>query len=101
MLDEKIIKRDITLELISKSPEILSELMAPAKQIDSIRVINVDGLRGGDGAPQTAADSVVGAILKAGAALPLLKELLDFSKIDTDTVKRTISEMPGIRGLKK
>ncbi len=100
VLDEKIIKRDITLELISKSPEILSELMSPAKHIDSIRVINVDGL-GGNGGSQTAVDGVMGAILKAGAAFPLLKELLDFSRIDADSLKRAVSEMPGIRELRR
>jgi hypothetical protein len=60
----------------------------------------VDGLRG-DGSSQTATDGVVSAILKAGAALPLLKELLDFSKIDADSLKRAVSEMPSIRELKR
>ncbi len=100
VLDEKIIKRDIALELIAKSPEILKELMSPAGKIESIKVIHVDGL-GGDAGSQTAIDGIVGAILKAGAALPLIKELLDFSRIDADTIKRAVSEMPGVREIKK
>jgi uncharacterized membrane protein YqiK len=100
ILDEKIIRRDISLGLIQKSPDILRELMVPAKAIESIRVIHVDGL-GGDTNSPSGVDSVVGAFLRAGAAMPLLRELLDFSKVDPETLQKVVSQFPGLKDLVK
>jgi len=99
VLDSKIIERDIVLELIGKLPEILRELMTPAKSIDSIRVLHVDGLTGG-GEGVGGVDSVISSFLRAGAALPLLKELLEFAKIDTASLRQLIRQVPGsIKGV--
>lgn len=101
-LDEKIIRRDVLLELIARAPQIVGELMAPAKQIESIKVLDINGWRGaGDGSQGFAASGigrVIGAFLEAGAALPLLKEILDFSQVDTGgTIKRLVEQIPGLR----
>src|SRR5574341_515203 len=40
-LDQKIIQRDIMLELLARAPQIVGELMAPARQIESIKVLDV------------------------------------------------------------
>jgi uncharacterized membrane protein YqiK len=96
VLDEKIVQRDIALELIEKAPQILSELMAPAQKIEGIKVLHVDGL-GNGGGHSSGVDSVVGAFLKAGAAMPLLKELLEFSRIDKGKLKGVVSQVPGLK----
>jgi len=106
-VDEKIIHRDIMLELINKSPQILSELMAPAKNIESIKVLDINGWRpSGEGnASATSGSSgvmnVVNAILNAGAALPLLREILEFSKVDNTIIEKVSNYIPGLRGGKK
>lgn len=100
ILDEKIINRDIALELIARSPDIIKELMSPAKQIESIKVIHLDGLKGDD-ALHSPVDGILGAIIRVGAALPLLKELLNFTKIDAEALKKLLSEMPVVKEVKR
>lgn len=96
ILEDRIIHRDITLELIEKAPQILAQLMAPAQKIEGIKVLHVDGL-GTDGGPSNAIDGVVGAFLKAGAAMPLLKELLEFSNVQTEELQKVMRRVPGLR----
>ncbi|GIW42654.1 MAG: flotillin [Candidatus Binatia bacterium] len=92
ILGEKFIVRDIAQALIERAPEIASELMAPAKQIESIRVLSVSGL-GADGAADTSGvGGVLAAFLRSGAALPLLKEILDFAGIDREKALQKITE---------
>jgi uncharacterized membrane protein YqiK len=82
LVAEKVIARDVALRLLERMPEILREAMEPARHIDSIRVMDVRGL-GGDARADSAADPIrriYEALLGAGAALPLLRELLDFGE---------------------
>jgi len=52
------------------------------------------GSIGGNG---SSVDRVVGSFLRAGAAMPLLKEILEFWKIKTlDTVHKVMSHIPGL-----
>jgi uncharacterized membrane protein YqiK len=81
-IDAKLIQREVMLRLIDRLPEIAKELMEPARHIDSIRVLDVNGFgaRGADGAPAAGepVQRVFEALLGAGAALPMLRELLAF-----------------------
>jgi hypothetical protein len=70
--------------------------MAPAQKIEGIKVLHIDGLGNGGGF-SNGVEGVVGAFLKAGAAMPLLKELLDFSRLDKDALKGAVSQIPGLK----
>lgn len=99
-IEPKVISRDILLSLIEKSPQLVGELMAPPKQIDSIKILDVHGLSGAGGGNggDSAVGKVIGAFLNAGAALPLLKELLDFAKVEPEQAIRRIAEqLPGLK----
>jgi uncharacterized membrane protein YqiK len=104
LTDAKIIYRDLVSALIERSPQILAELMTPAKSIDSIKVLNINGMgvgTNGLGAHDSSvATGVIRAFLEAGAALPLLKELLAFTQGEgEDVIKKLIERMPGLAEL--
>lgn len=84
----RLVMRELLLKLIDKSPELARELMAPAKAIKEIRVLQTSGMGGGNGANGQPALGVMSPILKtvleAGAAYPLLRELMSFAEIDKD-----------------
>jgi hypothetical protein len=75
-------------------PDVTRELMTPARAISEIKVLQLQGLgangAGGEGAGQApglgVASPVLKAILEAGAAYPLLREMLAFSQVDTDKI---------------
>jgi uncharacterized membrane protein YqiK len=83
-IDPKLIQREVWLRLIDRLPELAKELMEPARHIDSIRVLDVNGLggRAAEGAPAGGepVQRVFEALLGAGAAMPLLRELLRFGE---------------------
>lgn len=100
-LDQKIINRDILVELIQRAPQIVGELMAPAKQIESIKILDVKGLGGGgDAAAQGSVERVIQSFLSAGAALPLLREFLDFAKVEPEALVQQLAEkLPVVKEL--
>jgi uncharacterized membrane protein YqiK len=93
LLAEKFIYRDVAKALIERAPEIAAELMAPAKQIQSIRVLDINGLGGNGGtADSSGVVGVINAFLRSGAVLPLLRELLDFAGVDREKAVQKLSE---------
>jgi uncharacterized membrane protein YqiK len=79
----------VKLALISALPKIIEESVRPMEKIDSIRIMQVEGLNGGGGAPHHAADAApaatgpgnlaeqaVGAALRYRAYAPVLDKLL-------------------------
>jgi len=98
-LNERIISRDLLLALIERAPQIVGELMAPAKQIESIKILDINGFKlDGANGESSAVGRVINSFLSAGAALPLLKELLDFSKMDPQQLlKRVAEQLPGLK----
>jgi flotillin len=93
-LDQKVIQRDVFLRFIDKAPQILGEMMAPARQIDSIKVLDMRGWGGngeGAGGEGSGISRVVNAFLHAGAALPLLREFLDFAKVDPEGMLKQVT----------
>ena len=85
----KFVLRDVALQAIERMPEIARELMEPAKAIKEIRVLQSSGFGGGsnasDGRPALGAMSpILKSILEAGAAYPMMRELLTFAKVDQE-----------------
>ncbi len=95
-ISEKIINRDILLSLIEKAPDILSELMAPAKNIEGIKIFQIDGYRSETQSPSIPL-GIINAIIGAGALIPILKELIDFSKLDRKVIDKIAEYIPSIK----
>jgi uncharacterized membrane protein YqiK len=86
----KFVLRDVATKLVDTMPELARELMAPAKAIREIKVLQTGGFGGGNGAadgsrPALGAMSpILKSVLEAGAAYPLLRELMAFAKVDQE-----------------
>lgn len=107
LTDNKLIYRDVLLKLIEQLPAIAKEAMEPARHIDSIRVLDVNGLGGvgaqGDGAASDPVGRVYQALLSTGAALPMLRELLSFGKASEmlEKIEETFPELKNVVELRK
>jgi flotillin len=75
---------------VTSLPEIVREAMKPAEKISDIRVLNVSG-GGISSGNHGGAGKIVSAFLEAGAAFPLLREMLKFAGIDGDSA--SLSEL--------
>jgi uncharacterized membrane protein YqiK len=97
-LEDRLVLRDVALALIARAPEIARELMEPARHIDSIRVLDLGGrgARAGEGSAGDPIARVWEAVLGAGAALPLLRELLAFAD-SSGLVERLEQAIAGLR----
>lgn len=90
----KFLLRDVALKALDVLPEVTRELMEPAKAISEIKVLQLQGTSGGAAngegnghAPAFgAASPILKTILEAGAAYPLLREMMAFSQVDTDKI---------------
>jgi flotillin len=101
-LSEKIINRDILLNLIDKAPTIISELMSPAKNIEGIKILQIDGHRPDSSqASNSIPIGIINAIISAGALIPVLKEILEFSKIDKKTIEKIAEYIPSFKSSEK
>ncbi len=95
--DQRILNNEALLKLIQSLPEVTGELMKPAEQIESIRILDLGGNGSGNGASGGNVGKIFGSILQAGAALPMLKEVLNFGGIDTQDLAKTVSQyVPGL-----
>ena len=88
--EPQVLVSDAVLALVEALPEVTNELMKPAERIESIRVLDLGG-NGGNGSSGSM-NRILGSIINAGAAMPLLKELVNFSGIDTARIGQTISD---------
>ncbi|MGD0676077.1 MAG: flotillin domain-containing protein [Polyangiaceae bacterium] len=97
----KFVLRDVVSHAIDRMPDIARELMAPAKAIREIRVLQTGGMTaGGNGAglPALGAMSpILKSILEAGAAYPLLREMMQFANVDpeklTEKARAALNEL--------
>jgi hypothetical protein len=85
----KFVLRDVALKLIGTMPELTRELMTPAKAIREIKVLQTGGFGGGghgsDSRPALGTMSpILKSVLEAGAAYPLMRELMSFAKVDQE-----------------
>lgn len=90
----KYVLRDVALKAIDAMPELARELMTPAKAIREIKVLQTGGFGGGGGASDGARPAlgamspILKSVLEAGAAYPLLRELMSFAKVDGDDLRQ-------------
>lgn len=89
--EPQVLVSDAVLALVEALPEVTKELMKPAERIESIRVLDLGGNGAGNGGPG-GMNRILGSIINAGAAMPLLKELANFSDIDTTKIGQTIQD---------
>ena len=88
--DSKVLVSDAILALVESLPEITNELMKPAERIESIRVLDLGNGNNGNGG--NGMNRILGSIVNAGAALPLFKEIVNFSGVDTEKIAQTVRD---------
>ncbi|MCU0330957.1 MAG: hypothetical protein MUC47_08275 [Candidatus Kapabacteria bacterium] len=97
-LDPKVILMNLVDQITPQLPELVRTLTLPAEKIESIRVLNINGAAsstGGPGSssgPTSGASSVIDAVLGAGLALPVLKEIMTVIGSDPG-VKDTLDQL--------
>lgn len=78
----KLVARDLALKAIEVMPAVAHELMEPARHISEIKVLQTqspaNGSNGTSGAMGTASP-ILKTILEAGAAYPIMRELVGFA----------------------
>lgn len=86
--DPKVLVSDAILALVESLPEVTGELMKPAERIESIRVLDLGN--GGNGNGSNGMNRILSSIVNAGAAVPLFKEIVGFSGLDTEKIAQTV-----------
>lgn len=88
-ISARVVMRDILLKALEIAPEVTKELMSPAKAISEIKVLQTNGMGGQQGVAASGTAPALGAmspvlktILEAGAAYPLMRELMSFAQVD-------------------
>lgn len=89
--EAQVLVSDAVHALVESLPAVTSELMKPAERIESIRVLDLGG-GNGSGNGNSGMNRILGSIVNAGAAMPLLKELVNFSGLDTAKIGQTIQD---------
>jgi flotillin len=69
--------RDVAFAAIQQAPAMIREFMAPITSVSDVKVLQINGLGGGDGENGMSIPStIIGAGLAASGALPLVKEAM-------------------------
>jgi hypothetical protein len=64
--------------------------MKPAEHIESIRVLDLGNGSNGNGS--NSMNRILSSIMNAGAAVPLFKEIVGFSGLDTEKIAQTVRD---------
>lgn len=88
--EPQVLVSDAVHALVESLPQVTGELMKPAERIESIRVLDLGG--NGGNSNSGGMSRILGSIINAGAAMPLLKELVNFSGLDTAKIGQTIQD---------
>ncbi|MFO0587675.1 MAG: flotillin domain-containing protein [Polyangiaceae bacterium] len=99
----KFLMRDIAVKALDVLPSVTRELMQPAKAISEIKVLQLQGAAGasangdanGAGSMFGSASPILKTIMEAGAAYPLLREMLTFAQVDTDKLADKVRAFVG------
>ena len=106
VINERVILANALNELIPQLPDLAERLMLPAEKIESIKILNVNGMDHLGGAlPGTSANgqsgsvggSLINTILSIGMFMPVLKEIMKSLK-DNDQygeLFETLHRLPG------
>jgi len=79
----KFVARDIMIKALEVMPEVTRELMAPAKAITEIKVLQMGNNGGANSGPLgSVASPLIKTLMEAGSAYPLMRELVDFARND-------------------
>ncbi len=87
--EPQVLVSDAVLALVESLPQVTTELMKPAERIESIRVLDLGSGNGSNGNPG-GMNRILNAIVNAGAAVPLLKEIVDFTGLEPDKIAETV-----------
>jgi uncharacterized membrane protein YqiK len=90
----KFLLRDVAVKALDVLPSVTRELMTPARAISEIKVLQLQGGPGSSGANGenggsplgNVASPVLKTILEAGAAYPLLREMMSFAQVDSNAI---------------
>ncbi len=100
----KFLMRDIAVKALEVLPSVTRELMQPAKAISEIKVLQLQGMgsggasgdaNGNGGSMFGSASPILKTIMEAGAAYPLLREMLSFAQVDTDKLADKVRAFVG------
>lgn len=78
----KFVMRDVAVKALEVLPEVTRELMAPAQRISEIKVLQTGSGSGNN--PLGTSSPILRSILEAGAAYPLVRELVNFAQSDPE-----------------
>jgi len=101
---DRLLLRDVAVKALSIAPDLARELMLPAQKITEIKVLQANGLFGGSGADGGhgsgmgaigAMSPIMKTIMEAGAAYPLVRELMAFGKVDGQDLGNKVRELIG------
>ena len=107
VVNQRVILANALNALIPLLPELTAKLMLPAEKIDSIKILNVNGLEGlGGGLTGTSngharganvGGSIAGTVVSIGMVLPIVKEIMRTLKGNDElaTFYETIKDLPG------
>lgn len=87
--DSDQIKYELIQQLIPIMPSIIEKLMIPAEKIESIKLINVNGLSNTGENPNinNQFSQILNILLNAGLTLPIIKEIISAYKDSPDIAK--------------
>jgi uncharacterized membrane protein YqiK len=87
-LSMKFLLRDVALAAIREAPAVARELMEPARHISEIKVLQTGGMNAANNTGVMGTTSpIMRTLLEAGAAYPMLKELMAFAQSQPETAK--------------
>jgi uncharacterized membrane protein YqiK len=100
-VSKELLVRDVALEMIRTLPAVTKELMSPAQKISEIKVLHTGGFGGGSSngngslgaGPLGAISPILSTVMQAGAAYPVLRELMAFGGIKPEAI---VSELKGL-----
>lgn len=90
-ISKELLLRDVALKLLDTAPDVMRELMAPVAKVNDVKVLQINGLGGGEG-DSNLPGTILGAGLAASGALPLVREAIRGFAENTDVqdIARTI-----------
>ncbi len=95
LISPELIAMRLQEALIEKMPEIIAQIVAPMKQIDSIKIVDMGGLNNNSGTvvngsvsntPTSLADSFVDSALKYQLHAPFVSSMLETVGLDTSSI---------------
>jgi uncharacterized membrane protein YqiK len=102
-VSDKLLLRDVTLKALEVLPDVTRELMSPAQKISEIKVLQTNGLSFGGGNANGGGalggmSPILKTLMEAGAAYPLVRELMSFGGLDTGKVEGEVKKLLGALG---